>query len=594
VAIPIAFGPPSRKVVGFFHPARLPAYPLGVVLCNPLGYEAMSVHRTYRHLAERLAASGFAALRFDYDGTGDSAGLPTDPDRVEAWIGSITAAMAEVRTRGGVTDVALFGVRFGATLAMQAASREGGVPAVVAWAPVVSGRAYVRELRAFRLLRDPKEQKSAPGPLEEVGGYAFARETLDAMSKIDLLASLGNPASPGDAIKAALVLSANERAVEEKKLVQRLESAGANVRLVTSTGYAGMMRDDPYETEVPSSTLETIVDWLRGSREPRAGEPKAEPGPEAQELRASPAGGEPGVRETLLQFGEHGRFFGVLAQPDAAYRRGAPVAIFLNAGANTHVGPHRTNVTHARELAARGYPAFRFDVSGLGESGAAAGAAENKIFTMATVPDVSQAMTAITRACGAERFVVVGLCSGAYLAYHSAAADPRVAGQILLSPFAFEWKEGDPITPTKREIYKSNRFYAHSLLDRSTWKRALHGEINVRGVARTVLTRLWKKLGKELAEAVARLREGRGRDSGVERTFRRLSDRGVESLILINENDGGLDMIAEALGTDGRKMRRRKNFSLVTLGWTDHEFKTIDAQRDITRRIVDYFETRFP
>jgi len=39
----------------------------------------MAVHRTYRHLADRLTARGLPTLRFDYDGTGDSAGESDDP-----------------------------------------------------------------------------------------------------------------------------------------------------------------------------------------------------------------------------------------------------------------------------------------------------------------------------------------------------------------------------------------------------------------------------------------------------------------------------------------------------------------------------------
>ena len=96
-----------------------------MVLCNPLGYEAMSVHRTYRHLAQQLASSGFYTLRFDYDGTGDSSGTPHDPGRLRAWLDSIAAAVAEVRSRTGSPQVALFGVRFGATLATLAAASRG-------------------------------------------------------------------------------------------------------------------------------------------------------------------------------------------------------------------------------------------------------------------------------------------------------------------------------------------------------------------------------------------------------------------------------------------------------------------------------------
>ena len=52
---------------------------MGVVIVPPVGYEYWSSHRTLRTLAERLAGQGCCALRFDFDGTGDSAGDQWDP-----------------------------------------------------------------------------------------------------------------------------------------------------------------------------------------------------------------------------------------------------------------------------------------------------------------------------------------------------------------------------------------------------------------------------------------------------------------------------------------------------------------------------------
>jgi hypothetical protein len=47
---------------------------VGVVVVPTVGYEYWTSHRTMRTLAERLGAQGCVALRFDFDGTGDSPG----------------------------------------------------------------------------------------------------------------------------------------------------------------------------------------------------------------------------------------------------------------------------------------------------------------------------------------------------------------------------------------------------------------------------------------------------------------------------------------------------------------------------------------
>src|SRR5262245_50192484 len=87
--LPILFGPPERPLFGHFHAASGTRRPVAAVLCNPLGHEALCAHRTLRHLAERLAAQGIAALRYDHDGTGDSAGGPEDAGRVRAWVDGV-------------------------------------------------------------------------------------------------------------------------------------------------------------------------------------------------------------------------------------------------------------------------------------------------------------------------------------------------------------------------------------------------------------------------------------------------------------------------------------------------------------------------
>ena len=117
--------------------------------------------RSYRCLAERLASSGYPALRFDYDGTGDSCGSDEDPDRVASWLASIGYAIDALRDRSRTEGVALFGVRLGATLAAVAAAERGDVQDLVLWAACPTGRSFLRELRVLR---------AAHGQGESAGG----------------------------------------------------------------------------------------------------------------------------------------------------------------------------------------------------------------------------------------------------------------------------------------------------------------------------------------------------------------------------------------------------------------------------------------
>ena len=98
---PIVISAPAGDCLGWFHAAAAPRRNVAVVMCRPLGYEALCSYRTYTQLAQTLAASGFDVLRFDYHGMGDSCGGDTDDARVEAWLGSTAAAIEEARRLSG-------------------------------------------------------------------------------------------------------------------------------------------------------------------------------------------------------------------------------------------------------------------------------------------------------------------------------------------------------------------------------------------------------------------------------------------------------------------------------------------------------------
>ena len=119
-----------------------------MLLCNPFGEEAARAHRIFRVLAMQLERAGYAALRFDYSGTGDSLG-DSAAATVDAWVGDVLAAGERLRAVTGASRVAVVGLRFGATLAILASARGDLRPRqLVLWDPVVDGVAYLRELVA--------------------------------------------------------------------------------------------------------------------------------------------------------------------------------------------------------------------------------------------------------------------------------------------------------------------------------------------------------------------------------------------------------------------------------------------------------------
>jgi pimeloyl-ACP methyl ester carboxylesterase len=139
--LPFYFGP-GRELFGFYHPAPA-ASGTAVLLCPPLGAEQIRCHRLYRQLAHGLAEAGFPVLRFDYYGTGDSAGRSRDVDWARC-LADVATAATELRARSGAQRVLAFGTRLGANAALDAT--DAVLAGVVAWDAIADGAALVSEL----------------------------------------------------------------------------------------------------------------------------------------------------------------------------------------------------------------------------------------------------------------------------------------------------------------------------------------------------------------------------------------------------------------------------------------------------------------
>ena len=566
------FGSDVRPLAGVLHaPPPGAIRDIGVVVCKPFGIELLCTHRAHRHLAIELANAGFATLRFDYDGTGDSSGTDDDTGRVEAWLDSVGRAVAEVKERGAVERVCVVGAGFGGLLASAFGTR-AGVDSLALFGPAASGRAWLREARAFQLLKARKGDPASVSDAELVG-FGFTRETSEAIRHLEAVHE------GGSAPRAALIIPRDDLPGGEDRLAQRLRAFGVDVLVTRAPGFGAMMRDDPYASAVPDEAWRTIVDWLVA----RSTVVHVTPTP-APSRRSSPvetSTGTPLVRETL---GALGGLFCVVSEPLEPPEQ--PTTIFLlSIGANPHLGVNRMYVAMARSWAREGFRAVRIDLRGIGDTPAAAGQQENQIYAPSVVSEVRAAMDADARAHGTTRFVLVGLCSGAYTAFHVGVADPRVAGVVLINPLTFHWREGDSLEVRTRRTLKSKRFYARAVRQRENWARLVRGDVHLGAVA--------AGLARRAIVATARKLSASAGASDVERGFRAMDRRGTSMLLVFGIEDGGIDVIEAYLGADARRMNDAKHFAMVTLDGPDHTFTALHWQRHLISMLTRHFVTGF-
>lgn len=151
--IPMLIGDSARPLHAVLTAASGKRQRRAAVFCAPFGAEYVRSHRTARLLAQRLANAGIDTLRFDYYGTGDSSGEDHEFS-ADAAVEDALVAIDEARDLGKARHVTLVGLRDGARVALQAATRARAVDRLVLWDPVVEDEpaALTDALRADALI----------------------------------------------------------------------------------------------------------------------------------------------------------------------------------------------------------------------------------------------------------------------------------------------------------------------------------------------------------------------------------------------------------------------------------------------------------
>ena len=141
------------------------------------------------------------------------------------------------------------------------------------------------------------------------------------------------------------------------------------------------------------------------------------------------------MQETVIQFGPDKGLLGILTTPaDSVRVAGAPIAVVINAGIVHRIGPFGLHVKMARQLAEAGYTTLRLDLSGLGDS---LPRTEKLDGESRAVLDVVDALDFLQAHHNSNRFVILGLCSGAYNAHQVAVKDDRIVGAVFMDGIVF-------------------------------------------------------------------------------------------------------------------------------------------------------------
>jgi len=115
-----------------------------LVIAEPFGEEKRCAARMLVRLARQLAEQQVAVLKFDFSGTGDSAG-ESGQAQWQCWQEELAFAAQFLKNESGAANLAVLGVRAGALLATRCAA-DIAIQALLLAEPILSGNEILDEL----------------------------------------------------------------------------------------------------------------------------------------------------------------------------------------------------------------------------------------------------------------------------------------------------------------------------------------------------------------------------------------------------------------------------------------------------------------
>jgi hypothetical protein len=252
--------------------------------------------------------------------------------------------------------------------------------------------------------------------------------------------------------------------------------------------------------------------------------------------------------------------------------------VFLNAGAVRKVGPNRLWTRYARAWAAVGLPSLRIDVWGVGDADGDRWADETpgphlgRYYSTDRVADVAVALEWLAEQRGARRFALVGLCSGAFLGFHTALSDERVPGIAMINPRTLFWDEEHDLARytlrAARRIGRSPRSW-HKFFRKGAFTRA--GDL-LRGAGLAI-----RGQGTE-----------RPRGEQIVDALDRLAARGTAVLTVFSEGDDGEEYLTRHLGPDHWSVLRQHAVRVEIVRGPDHTFRPVWSHARLQYLLEDH------
>ncbi len=559
-----------------------------VLLCSTFGYEEMSSHRSLRLLAEQLAAQGSVCLHFDQVGAGDSADELTHASNgsagavqgLSAWPEAIAQAIEHLKCVTGATQVVVFGLRLGATMACLTAQGRDDIQALVALAPVLRGKAYAREARVLgqaTLARTGMKQSAATEGLE-FGGYALTADDVRFLQGIDLTQAAAH-------LAPRVLLLDRDDMPSDDAWAHVLRGVGCDVEQARLPGYQAMMQV-PHFSVPPQAILARVAAWIQAL-------PVADNSlaisvsllSKTLSLRCQ------GVTEQAQWLRGVSPLSTLISTPAIPPATPQPAVLMINTGGERRIGTNRMYTRWSRTWAARGWTAMRMDLAGLGHSPARAGHA-HEIHLRHAHEDIRVAIDHLRQAHGATQIHLIGLCSGAFHALHAAFEGQSLDSVTAINQMVFFWQSRMPLEGERSEAVTVaiTDSMKRSLSDPGRWLKLIKGQVDIPTIALAVLRRMQQRAVVS-TRAIAR-GLGWSLAHDLHTQLIQTARRNVHLHLVFSAGEAGLTMVQEHAPRAIKQLKGNGHLQLSVIRNADHTFTQSDAQQRLFQVVDTSLQSR--
>jgi pimeloyl-ACP methyl ester carboxylesterase len=272
-----------------------------------------------------------------------------------------------------------------------------------------------------------------------------------------------------------------------------------------------------------------------------------------------------------VRLGAGDRLEGIVTTPAAPTPASGVGVVLLDAGSVPRVGPGRLYVDLARSWATHGHTVLRVDFGGVGDSDVGPGERANKPYDEPAMTDVAAAVDYVRTTLGVADVVVVGICAGAYNAFHGALRGAPVRACFLVNPIVFYWHEDDAAGDrAPNRVIAGAKGTQRALVQADRWKALLRGEVDVKRIVqrqgrwavlagKAALAKLAHRVGLRTAAA-----DDVGRDLGA------VVARGVDLVLVFGQDETGLAYLRMQPGDPLGQLQAHPGFHFDLVDGADH------------------------